>query len=456
MIITQPETIAAVATPPGIGAIAVLRVSGTSSREIAARVSGARPESFAHRTVSVHQVVDADGAAIDRAVFTYYRAPASFTGEDVLEVSCHGGLAAVRSVLRAIIAAGARPAQPGEFTKRAFLNGKMDLAQAEAVNDLIRARTETQMSAARQTLDGALSRKVRQAWAALTEIAAQLEASIDFPEDVEEPGRSAFAEELAEAASAIREVTEMAERGQMLSAGVRLAIVGRPNTGKSSLLNLLANRARAIVSDIPGTTRDYLEETVDIGGLPVVAVDTAGLRETGDPVEQEGARLSGEALRQADAALLVVDAREQISQADMDVLEAARERVVAVWNKSDLLQGSPPASKSDPALEDVPTVQMSALSGEGLADLEEAILSRLGAGRGFFDEALSASERQVTALKTAEQRVWEARASALTPLALDLAAVQIQAARSSLAEITGENVSESLVDAIFSSFCIGK
>lgn len=450
------DTIAAVATPPGTGAIAVLRVSGPSAIDIACRLSGTGADAFVPRRTLLRPVLDSRGTRVDQALYCFHAAPRSFTGEDLLELSCHGGLAAVRAVFRAVLDAGARPAEPGEFTRRAFVNGKMDLAQAEALNQFIRARTETQMIAAKQTMDGALSRRVRESWESLTRIAAAIEASIDFPEDVDEPDREQVAQDLRSTAGQIESALELAGRGRLLSEGVRVAIVGCPNVGKSSLLNLLANRARAIVSEIPGTTRDFLEETIEIGGLPVVAIDTAGLRDTQDPVEREGTRRAQEALRQADAALLVMDAREEVSQADTEVIETARGRVVAVWNKMDLLRGAKPPGDRSADLDGIPRVRISALTGDGLGDLEQAVLGRLGAGAGFFEEALAASERQVTALGQALEATREAAESALEPLALDLSAVHLQAARARLAEITGGNVTESLLDTIFSSFCIGK
>ncbi len=448
------DTIAAVATAHGLGAIAVLRVSGPGARDIAQRLAGKRRLRLQPRTAELVRMKDSGGHEVDQALLTFFPSPRSFTGEDVLEISCHGGYATVRAALAAVLQTGARPAEPGEFTRRAFLNGKMDLAQAEAVNQLIRARTGVQLTAARQTLDGALSRRIHQAAAALTEVAAALEASIDFPEDVDEPDRAQTATALDNAAEAIRSTMELAQRGQMLSAGIRMAIVGRPNVGKSSLLNLLSGRPRAIVSNIPGTTRDFLEETVAIGGLPIVAVDTAGIRETDDPVEREGALRAREALQQADVGLIVLDASAGLTHADAEVLSQGGDKAVAVWNKTDLAPGGAAAAERVPP--DTPQVRVCALTGDGLAELEQAVLGRLGAGAGFFDEALAASERQVAALREALEAVQQAAGAVRSPMALDLAAVQIQAARRRLGEITGENVTETLIDAIFSSFCIGK
>ena len=440
------------ATASGLGAIAVVRISGPAARQIGTTVGvfprGAPPD----RSAVFSRIRNPSGEVVDDGLFTFFKGPHSFTGEDSLEISCHGGYASVRAVLMAVLKAGARPAEPGEFTKRAFLNGKIDLAQAEGVNQLIRARTDVQRSAAQHTLDGALSHRIKQASASLTRIAAALEASIDFPEDVDEPDRGSLALELQSTAEQSRQTLELASRGKLLASGIRVAIVGRPNVGKSSLLNLLAGRARAIVSDIPGTTRDFLEESVEIGGLPVLAIDTAGIRETLDPVEQEGTRRASEALIQADVGLIVVDSTVGLANEDREVLDSAGSKAVLVWNKIDLVSIRP----TDSPVPDSPHACISALTGEGLADLENAILERLGAGAGYFEEALAASARQVGALQQALDNTLGAIASVQSERELDLAAVQIQAARERLGEVTGENALDTLIDTIFSSFCIGK
>ncbi len=414
-------------------------------------MSGRPPERFVPRRATLAPVLSPAGETVDEGLYTFFAAPASYTGEDVVEVSCHGGIATVREVLQSALSAGARAAGPGEFTRRAFLNGRMDLAQAEAVNQLIRARTRTQLLAARHTLSGALSRRLEEAWDGLTAVAAAIEASIDFPEDVDEPDRSEVAQTLERLQASLKTALELARRGRLLSQGVRLAIVGRPNVGKSSLLNLLAGRPRAIVSDIPGTTRDFLEEMVEIAGLPVIAVDTAGIRETGDPVEREGTLRALEALEQADVGLVVLDATRGIEPGDAEVLRAAGERAVPVWNKMDLVAVVPDAGR----LFERP-VAVSALTGDGLEDLQKAILERLGAGAGYFEEALSASAHQVSLLEQALEALAGAEQSVRSVYALDLAAVQIQTARSRIGDLLGKDVTESLLDAIFGAFCIGK
>ncbi len=451
-MISDIDTIAAVATPSGVGAIAVIRISGPRAWAIASVVSRISGEHIIPRRATLRGVFNKHGEEIDRALITCFSSPHSFTGEDSAEISCHGGYAASRAVFQAVTDAGARSAEPGEFTKRAFLNGKMDLAQAEAINQLIRARTDVQMIAAKQTLDGALSRRIREASEHLTGIAAGLEASIDFPDDVDEPDRHKLECSLEAVAAVLSITLELAQRGQILSSGVRLAIVGRPNVGKSSLLNLLAGRARAIVSELPGTTRDFLEETVDIGGVPVLAIDTAGLRDTLDPIEKEGTKRALDVLTQADVGLIVVDASVGITPDDQEVISDAGDKAIVVLNKIDLLG----RADLDEVSKQHPSVKLSALTGEGLADLKSIILQSLGAGAGYFEEALAANQRQVTALQQALECVEGAARSVRSSFALDLAAVQIQSARARLAEITGENALESLLDSIFASFCIGK
>lgn len=298
-----------------------------------------------------------------------------------------------------------------------------------------------------------MSRRLSDVRSALYEVSAAIEASIDFPEDVDEPDRGDLAERLDALAGNLGRTLELARRGQLLATGIRMAIVGRPNVGKSSLLNLLAGRPRAIVSETPGTTRDFLEETVQVGGVPITAIDTAGIRQTDDPVELEGTRRAVEALSQADIGLVVLDASNGLTDADEEVLELANSKAVAVWNKMDLVREAPDDMVRFP---ETRTVRMSALEGTGLSELEDAVLAGIGAGAGYFEESISASERQVRALREALECVGGAADSCRAACALDLAAVQLQSARIRLGEITGEDVTEALLDSIFGTFCLGK
>lgn len=450
----ETDTIAAVATAPGPGAVALVRVSGPGCRILLENLT--RKPVPQPRSACLRRVYNSKGEEVDQGIVTYYQSPASYTGEDCAEISCHGGMASTRAVYRAVLQAGARPAQPGEFTRRAFLNGKMDLAQAEAVNQLILARTQMQQQAAVQALEGAMAKRISGALSTLTSAVTALEASIDFPEDVEDPDCLQLAGSLARLRDDLLDILKLAERGQMLQAGIRLAIVGRPNAGKSSILNLLAGRPRAIVSEIPGTTRDYLEETVEIAGLPVLAVDTAGIRQTGDPVEREGTRRAREALQQADVALIVLDSTEGVSPEDIEIAEIAREKAVVVWNKTDLIPLENSESLIFPGWDIKWQVRLSAVTGHGLDALVSALSGRLGTGAGFFEEAIAATARQVSLLSEAAHLVGQALDNLSQGTALDLTAVSVQAARARLGEITGENITESLIDSIFGNFCIGK
>lgn len=451
---SESDTIAAIATATGQGAVALVRVSGPDCRSVLANLTGKPlPEP---RKATLRRLYNLDGEEVDQGIVTFYAGPASYTGEDCVEVSCHGGIASTRAVYQAVLQAGSRPAQPGEFTRRAFVNGKMDMAQAEAVNLLILARTRMQQQAAVQALEGAMARRISGALASLTAAVTALEASIDFPEDVEDPDCLQLAGSLARVRDDILDILRLAERGQMLQSGIRLAIVGRPNAGKSSILNLLAGRPRAIVSDIPGTTRDYLEETVEIGGLPVLAVDTAGIRKTDDPIEQEGARRAVEALDRADLALVVIDSTKGAAPEDIEIAESAREKCVIVWNKTDLIPLEDIDTLSFPGWNAKWQIRLSAATGQGLDGLLKALSERLGTGAGFFEEAIAATSRQVGLLSEAGHLVAQALENLEQSAALDLTAVSVQAARARLGEITGENITESLIDSIFGNFCIGK
>lgn len=455
------DTITAIATglaPCGIG---VLRVSGDDAFSVAEAIftvrSGAPVSDFPSHTVHYGLLVDPTSAEeIDHVILTVFRAPGSYTGEDVVEISCHGGLATVRKALEATLRAGARLAEPGEFTKRAFLNGRLDLAQAEAVNDLIRAGTDGAQRIARMQLDGGLSRRVEDLEDGLMSVLARIEASIDFPDDVEEPERQAVLESLRETAGGIAELIQTFSRGRIYREGIRMVIAGRPNVGKSSLLNALLREARAIVTPIPGTTRDTIEETLSIRGIPIVAIDTAGLRESADAVEQIGVERAEQSLAAADLILFVFDAYEGLTEEDSSLLARMPERpVIVAANKIDLL---PADEREIPAVAagGAPMLQVSATTGEGLDDLEAAIESLVGGGGIATDSVLVSNARHKEALESAAASLDQAIATLKSGEPFDLASVDLMAARAYLGEITGETASEDLVDRIFSEFCIGK
>src|SRR5947207_5226308 len=369
------DTIAAIATPLGEGGLAVIRVSGAQALTISDRIfspvgkSSLKPTDAASHTVQFGHVVH-NGRTIDEVLVTVMRAPRTFTRENVVEVTCHGGILATKLVLDAMLASGARLAEPGEFTRRAFLNGRIDLAQAEAVNDLIHSRTELALRAANEQLAGKLSQRINELRDDMLKILAHVEAHIDFPdEDIAPDTKEQLLARLEKGLAFMDELLRTANEGQILRRGIRAAIIGRPNAGKSSLLNQLLGRDRAIVSPIPGTTRDTIEETANIRGLPVVFIDTAGLRDARDEIEAEGIRRSHQSLQQAEFILHVFDISEPLTSADGKYLaEFAAKKRILVRNKIDL---GPQLQLPDTG--DCPVIGVCCLTGLGIEKLKDAI-----------------------------------------------------------------------------------
>lgn len=458
------DTIAAISTPVGEGGIGIVRVSGAGALAIAARVFRPRraKDISSVRTFSAHvgQVVDPkNGSAIDEAILTVMRRPGSYTREDVCELSCHGGLVAVRRVLEAVIRAGARLAEPGEFTKRAFLNGRIDLAQAEAVIDLIRAKTDRAMEVAAGQLGGRLSRAVSELREHLIGCLAEIEAGLDFPEeDIEDVSRERLRGEIDSTGARVEKILAGAGAGRILREGLRTVIAGRPNVGKSSLLNALLDARRAIVTDVPGTTRDAIEEVASIRGIPVVLVDTAGIRETLDLVERLGVDRAKELLREADLALLVVDDSAGVTGEDLRIMELVAGRpVMLVANKADLGLGRAEPGEARRILGEVPFLRVSAVTGEGLDDLAAAIEGLVYGGRANPGEVpLAANVRHKAALEKARAALAAASSALRAGTPLDFLAIDLKGALEALGEITGETVGEDIIDEIFRRFCIGK
>ncbi len=445
------DTIAAIATAAGAGGVGVVRLSGPRASDIgcalAARALGVR---YAHYV----RFRDEDGETIDDGIALYFKGPASYTGEDVVELQAHGSPAVLQQLLARCCALGARMARAGEFSERAFLNGKLDLAQAEAVADLIAAGDVRAARAARRSLDGVFSRRVDALASTLLRLRVHVEAAIDFADEpLDTLGGAALRSGLAQAAADLDTLLYEAERGQKLRDGLHAVIVGPPNAGKSSLLNVLAGSERAIVSDIAGTTRDLLRETVRVDGVELTLVDTAGLRAGGDIIEREGMRRAALELTRADLAIIVLDAGE---------IDAGREAVAGaivgvhrrlwVLNKADLLHALP-AQPSTPAGDE--TLWVSARTGMGLDDLH-ARLQMLATGTtDGGDGAFSARARQVEALHRAAEELASTRQQ-LDGDMLELAAEALRAAHDNLGEITGRVAPDDLLGHIFSSFCIGK
>jgi tRNA modification GTPase len=454
---SQSDTIAAIATAPGRGGIGIVRVSGHDCRRIAQAVLGRLPEP---RAAELHRFVDAAGAPIDEGIALYFPAPASFTGEDVLELQGHGGPVVMDLLLRRVLELGARAAAPGEFTQRAFLNDKLDLAQAEAVADLIDSGSEQAARAALRSLQGEFSSQVHDLAESVLELRMWVEAAIDFPEEeVDFLGDRALGARLEFIRRRFAELAETARQGTLLRDGITIVIAGRPNAGKSSLLNRLAGYDAAIVTPVAGTTRDVLRERIEIDGLPLHVLDTAGLRESPDEVEAEGIRRAHRAIEHADRVLFVVDAADPDAvagiTADLAALPTAALRTV-VLNKIDRVGGAPRLETA--ANETVPPhdrVYLSAATGAGL-DLLRVHLKDCAGFHPVGGGALSARTRHLEALRRARAHVEEAHRLLTERHAGELVAQELTEAQKELGAITGEVTSDDLLGRIFASFCIGK
>jgi tRNA modification GTPase len=458
------DTIAAVSTPPGEGGIGIVRISGPSARGIGLslfRFSGREREPESHRLYFGRILDPRDGQVVDEALFSYMKAPRTYTREDIVEINCHGGVLPVAKTLRLVLSAGARLAEPGEFTQRAFLNGRIDLAQAEAVIQIIRSRTDAALKLGVAQLQGGLSAGIRRIRERLLQLLVRVEASIDYPEhqDVEEMARETIARTVSEVLDQSNILLRTADKGRILREGLRTAIVGKPNVGKSSLLNALLGQERAIVTPVPGTTRDVLEESINLGGVALVVLDTAGIRETRDVVERMGVLRSQEALASADLVLLVLDATAGADDANRDILEKIAEKpCIFVLNKVDLLPETATVEREIILLAGRrPVVPVSALTGQGLDDLEQAVLQLVFGGEVLMrDPVIITSVRHRDALQRAADSLREVREALQLGLPLDLLSIDLYAALVALGEITGETVHDELVEEIFRTFCIGK
>ena len=453
----RTDTIAAIATPPGEGGIGIVRVSGEQAFPIAERLFRRRGRTplQSHRAYFGAIVDPATGETLDRALLLPFRAPHSYTGEDVAEFHCHGSPYLLRRVLELVWREGARPAEPGEFTLRAFLNGKLDLAQAEAVADLIRARSEAQLRSALALHEGRLSHQVHALGDELLRLLATVEAHIDFSEELGELDPHALIPDLQHLLQRLDALLQGARAGRILREGARVAIVGRPNVGKSSLLNALLGEERAITTDIPGTTRDTLEESLIIGGVPLVILDTAGLRESADVVEQIGIERARRAAERADLILFVYDLTAPDWDADRALLETlpAHAPKLLVGNKMD---AADPAQVQRACSVFPDSVLISALTGAGLDALQEAILTALEVQR-IGEETLTLThQRHIQAVADAKRALEHARDALQHGYSPDLIAVDLRAAWLALGAITGETADETLVQRIFRDFCIGK
>ncbi|PZW18162.1 tRNA modification GTPase [Thermosporothrix hazakensis] len=470
------DTIAAIATPPGVGGIGVIRVSGPEAFTVVSSLvrRPGKPDELppvppSHR-LTYRLVIDPETREVlDEVLVAFMRAPHTYTCEDVVEIQGHGGPLVLRRILRAVLACGARMAEPGEFTMRAFLNGRLDLSQAEAVMDLIDAQTEAGQRLALQQLRGRLSDQVQEIRHTILGVIAQIEASIDFPEeDVPTPEAEELSPPIVTALEQIQRLLAGAEQGKLFRQGLRTAIIGRPNVGKSSLLNALLRTERAIVTPIAGTTRDTVEEVANLRGIPLHLIDTAGITPTDDPVEQIGVQRSRAAAESADAVLLVFDGSEPLAEQDRRVSaelemmgfgadeQTHKRPVVIVVNKADRDQRIE-LDELKQLWPLAPIVHTSTLNNEGLDALEETLAELVLAGRAVnSDSVLVTNTRHQDALRRANEHLQASKASLEQYLPLDFVSIDLRAAYEALGEITGETASDDLLDRIFRDFCIGK
>jgi len=455
------DTIAAVSTPPGEGGIGIVRLSGPDSFKITTNIflaSGtAEPEHGRARCMRHGHIIDtATSEKIDEALVTFMKAPQTYTREDVVEINCHGGMTTLRRILGLVLEGGARPAEPGEFTRRAFLNGRIDLSQAEAVIDIIRARTDRAGKIAQQQLEGRLSFDITEQRDKVADLCALIEAHIDFPEEeVELPRKEEMHGSMRSVIGNLEALVKSYDEGRLYREGAAMAIVGKPNVGKSSLMNALLKKDRAIVTELPGTTRDVIEEGLNIGGMPVRIMDTAGIREAHDLAEIEGVKRSLAALEGADIVLAVFDGSRPADEADAEVLEKTKDkRTIFVINKTDI---SDPRFSISPAHQ---AVRISALNGEGIDGLKEKVIEALignkNSGAGESDDILITNARHKQLLDRAIESLEKTETTFAGGEPLEITALFLRECLDSLGEIVGLVTTEDILDRIFSEFCIGK
>ncbi|GIP40643.1 tRNA modification GTPase MnmE [Paenibacillus sp. J31TS4] len=455
------DTIAAISTPLGEGGIAVIRVSGPEAIAEVERVFQSKKPLSAAATHTVHYgfIVNKEtGERIDEVLVTVMKGPRSFTAEDVVEIGCHGGIVSVKKVLDLLLTGRTRIAEPGEFTKRAFLNGRIDLSQAEAVIDVIRAKSDRAYQIAMKQAEGSLSARIKKLRHELVELMAHIEVNIDYPEHDVEEMTNAFIRTRCEAAiTEIDRLLKSAEQGKIMREGIVTAIVGRPNVGKSSLLNTLTQENKAIVTDIPGTTRDVIEEYVTVNGIPLRLLDTAGIRETSDVVEQIGVEKSRTALAEADLILLVFNGSEPIHEDERLLLEQLADRnVIVIVNKTDLPQQLE-MEELTRRIDAERIVRMSLQEESGIDELEAAISAIFFSGQVESNDLTYVSNvRHIALLKQAKSALGEATEAAESFVPIDMIQIDVRRAWEQLGEVIGDSVGDSLLDQIFSQFCLGK
>lgn len=457
------DTIAAISTPPGEGGIGIVRISGDEAIEIADKLYSMGKKSLADQdTHTIHYgkiVHPKTGDIVDEVMVSVMRAPKTYTREDVVEINSHGGILVVNKVLQVVLNNGARLAEPGEFTKRAFLNGRIDLSQAEAVMDMIRAKTDRAMHVAVDQLDGQMARLIRDLRQKILDTLAQVEVNIDYPEydDVEEMTSQLLEDKAREVKADIQKLLETAQQGKILREGLATAIIGRPNVGKSSLLNTLLRQDKAIVTDVAGTTRDVIEEYVNVKGVPLKLIDTAGIRETDDEVEKIGVDRSRQAIQQADLILLVFNQSEKLTAEDEALIEATKgQNRIILLNKTDLDQQLN-VDKLSQLIANDPIVSTSMMTQAGMNELQDKIAELFFSGQtGERDATYVSNTRHIALLEEAEDALSEVLNGIALDMPVDLVQIDMRRAWDLLGEITGDSVQDELITKLFSQFCLGK
>ncbi|MEI3604443.1 tRNA uridine-5-carboxymethylaminomethyl(34) synthesis GTPase MnmE [Pseudogracilibacillus sp. SE30717A] len=455
------DTIAAISTPVGEGAISIVRLSGPDAIKIADKLfKGKNLEKVNSHTLHYGKIIDPGTNEIaDEVIVSVMRAPKTFTCEDVVEINCHGGLMAVNRILEMVLECGVRLAEPGEFTKRAFLNGRIDLSQAEAVMDVIQSKTSQAMNVALNQLDGKLSRLIRKLRQELIETIAHVEVNIDYPEydDVEEMSHELMREKTRYVHEEIERLLQVAKQGKILREGIKTAIIGRPNVGKSSLMNSLVQEDRAIVTDIPGTTRDIIEEYVNVRGIPLKLIDTAGIRETKDIVEKIGVERSRKILQEADLVLFMLNYNDELSEDDKEIFHMLHQmNYIVIINKTDLPQKIN-MEEIEKLADGNAVITTSLIQEEGIEELENE-LSHL-----FFSKELMSDDvtyvsniRHIHLLKQSKEALEDAMEALELDMPLDIIQIDVTRTWEFLGEIIGDTASDSLIDQLFSQFCLGK
>ncbi|WP_455048328.1 tRNA uridine-5-carboxymethylaminomethyl(34) synthesis GTPase MnmE [Mitsuokella sp.] len=459
----QGDTISAIATPQGEGGIGVIRISGEHALKTAGRVfraANGKPLVMAgsHHAVYGH-IVDEKGQIIDECLALVMLAPHSYTVEDVVELQCHGGLMTLRKTLELTWQAGARPAERGEFTKRAFLNGRLDLSEAQAVMDIIKARTETSLTMAAGHLTGHFSKLIKEMRHDILGMIAHIEAAIDFPEEeVDDVLTYDIQKNVVELSNKIASLLKTAHAGRILRDGLLTAIIGKPNVGKSSLLNSLLREERAIVTEIPGTTRDSIEEYANVGGIPLRIIDTAGIRATDDVVERIGVEKARSYVREASLILALFDASRPLDEEDAEILKLVKGRdAILLLNKDDLTPVVTPDTLHERVKKEVPVITISTRTKDGLEALTQEITKKVYAGTQAGEEGSFVTDaRQAEVLRQADEHLAAAIRTIEADMGLDFISIDLRSAWEKLGELTGETVGEDIINEIFSKFCIGK